>query len=345
MRGAMTPIFFPYTYMSSRTADLLGSLFKRVVMHLPRSSETPPETRRLAESGWLDARVPVKNGEEELAAGLQNYKVWADAHLGGRGADPALIRLHGERVPFFSDQRPTRIKADVMGRTTSDRPGETPGDEEAASLLKARMFLCMAQEFDAQKDEVNRRISSVEKMERDLMSGLKGDEEVLQMGGADGARGAAEDSDGRSTAERLPAWRRLMLRDASLDEPEPAAFFLTTSRDVFEEIVDAATGGETADSCDSLPVVEAEADETMDWMDRLDEHLNALVRDSWAAPAAGRIDVPDGERRSERTGERVSLRLFLIPDATPGEVFGPREKTNALSGAESRNILVGLVES
>ncbi len=339
----MTPIYFPYTYMSSRTADLLASLFKRVVMHLPCASDTPAETRSLADSGWLDVRIPVKNGEEELAAGLTNYKIWADAHLGGRGADPALIKLHGESLPFFDDQRPSRIKADVLGRTTSDQPGETPGDEEAASLLKARIFLCMAQEFDAQRDEVNRRISSVEKMERDLMSRLKGGEEVLKMGSVGGApNGAGSDGGptGERLAERLEAWGRLALMDPSLDEPEPAAFFLTTSREGFETTVEAATGREWGDPFDPLPELDAEADGELAWMDRLDAYLNALVRGVWTAPAAGRIEVPEGER----AGGRLSLSLVLIPDKTPGEVFGPGVKPDAPPGEESRHILVGLLE-
>ncbi len=173
------------------------------------------------------------------------------------------------------------------------------------------------------------------------MSRLKGDEEVLETGPAIGGPGAAGEPDGRAAGERLAAWGRLMLRDASLDEPEPAAFFLTTSREAFESAVETATGGELADPCAPLPDMEGEIDGTTDWRDRLDEHLNALVRGAWAAPAAGRIEAPDGERE----GGRLSLSLVLIPDKIPGEIFGPGEKPDAPSGEGARHILLGLVES
>ncbi|MCP4693959.1 MAG: hypothetical protein GY859_38345 [Desulfobacterales bacterium] len=335
----MTPIFFPYTYMPTGTAKMLGVLFKRVVLYLPGKAGTPEGVRRLVESGWLETRIPVETGEEELAGALKNYHAWADLHLGGRGVDPALIKLQGERVPFFDDQRPARIKEDILGRPSSDPAAEKAGEEEDASLLKARMLLCMAQEFDVQCDEVNQRISSVEKMERDLLTSLKGGEEIFKPGSAGRAAAATVDSAGRMTGERLAAWGRIILEDPLLDDAGPTPFFVTTSREAFETSVEAAAGVELAELGEPSPGWEGQED--------LEERLDVLVQGSEGTPVAGRIDVPAGEGADEP----LSLTLAFIPGKTPGEVFGPREKPDAGDSADGPRkkgpdrILLGLVTS
>ncbi|MFO7970217.1 MAG: hypothetical protein R6U40_00540, partial [Desulfobacterales bacterium] len=184
-------------------------------------------------------------------------------------------------------------------------------------------------------------LQAIEAMEHDFMKDLKGESQDLDEEAALEKRLEAHDPGYYMTKERVHAWTRIMQRDQ-----EGSGLYVTTSRSVFEFLIDSTPEAELVDVLDAIPVVDNEVEELETWRDELMKHLEMLTTVVWIAKTDPIITAPEIPG-CETT---VSLTLYIVPGKTPREFFagfvendsfGVKDKHN---GTKFKNTLLGLIQ-
>ncbi|MBU4289417.1 MAG: hypothetical protein KKI12_14750, partial [Proteobacteria bacterium] len=96
----MKPIYFPFTYISEPVLEALSAFFKQIVVYQPSSLNVPESMQKLADSGLLEIRIPVKGDENKIDNILKDYKSWANIH---QGSEMAFFKMNPDKIPFFDD--------------------------------------------------------------------------------------------------------------------------------------------------------------------------------------------------------------------------------------------------
>ena len=53
----MTPVYFPFTYVSKQVADALSACFDKTIVYQPSSQNIPESMKQLTDKGLLDIRI------------------------------------------------------------------------------------------------------------------------------------------------------------------------------------------------------------------------------------------------------------------------------------------------
>ncbi|MDM8549506.1 hypothetical protein QUF72_05485 [Desulfobacterales bacterium HSG2] len=322
----MKPIYFPFTYVSEPVAEALASCFRQTVIYQPSLRKLPEKMQKRVKNGLFDIRTPVRGDEEKLDAIIKDYRNWAEIH---QGSEKAFFKTQGNTIPFFDETSARQIVTDIRQQATGRQQAEP---ETPDPLLNARIFLCMAHEFDMQNRELEDDLASFDEMEQDLMKNLKGESEIRNL------KSEIRNSDDPGiymTAERINSWVHLMGHD-----PERSGMFVTSSRSVFEDLTDKAPTTEKIFHFDSIPICESGMDEKFGfWQDSLTERLQMLAESAWPVSAEEiSLKAPE-DNGCDRS---VSLTVCLVPE-TPDEFFNHYVEHERFQTGEYKNTLLGFV--
>jgi len=231
----MKIIYFPYTVIHTRKAEQLAALWGPVTLLQPSRDACLPETRALAEAGWIETLFPAGDHSPPLIDRLNAFEQWAARNT---GSDLAALMKQGAPVPFFSDQSLTRIVSEL--RSGGKTPGpEGPDKTSLRDILQDQLLLAMAQKFDRQQEELARDIETLARKERRMLALLKGEAEVDS--------GPLSPPWALSTVPRealldlrIKAWARVMRTLPEMEKGLPGTtaerLFLTDSHSVWTQI-------------------------------------------------------------------------------------------------------------
>ncbi len=323
----MIPTYFPMTFLPPPWIRKLAGCFEKTAVYQPSALHIPPSVQAGAEAGTLVVRMPVTGEADHLEAVLQGYRQWADIHA---GAEKAFLKAGGVDVPFYGEFSVHRIQTDLRKTLAGE-----PEDKGPDPTFSARVFLCMAQEFDRHDWEVESDLSSYQTMEKDLMYHLRGEEADEDFPGwvSGSSPRVLRDPGTRRTGDRLRAWARLVLAD-----PEPPAVWVTTSPAVVEEVRDRFPETAEAGRIESIPVPSREGAISSEFQNLLQSYLNGLLSTS------GDLDPPPVSKASSEE-ERVSLTVYragISPRRMLSRLIQPDGAAGDDSGREA--VLIGLVE-
>jgi len=330
----MKPIYFPSTVISKPVCQTLAACFRQTVVYRISSTKIPDEMQKLAKSGILDIRIPVEFDGDKLDAIVKQYRSWANLH---QGSEIAFLKSRMDKIPFFDENSTRQITADIK----SKEGRQNRSQEKPDPLLNAGLFLHLAQEYDMQNLTLSQDLQAVEAMEQDFMTDLKGENHALDEEIALEKTLEVHDPGHYMTKERIHAWTRIMQRDQ-----EGSGFFVTTSRSVFETLIDSAPEAELVGVLDAIPVVDNEVEELETWRDELMKHLEMLATVVWIAKTDPIITVPEIPG-CETT---VSLTLYIVPGKTPHEFFNHYVEHDVFNYKEKyqkvklKNTLLGLIQ-
>lgn len=285
-------------------------------------------------SGILDIRIPVKYDGDKLDAIVKQYRSWANLH---QGSEIAFLKSRTDKIPFFDENSTRQITADIKNKGGRQNRSQ----EKPDPLLNAGLFLHLAQEYDMQNLTLTEDLQSIEAMEQDFMKDLKGDNHALDEEIALEKTLEVHDPGHYMTKERVHAWTRIMQRDQ-----EGSGFFVTTSRSVFETLIDSAPEAELVGVLDAIPVVDNEVEVLETWRDELMKHLEMLATVVWIAKTDPIITAPEIPG-CETT---VSLTLYIVPGNTPHEFFNRYVEHDVFNYKEKyrkvklKNTLLGLIQ-
>ena len=236
----MLPIFFPYTTMPPAVCDLLYAGFGRCIVYQPSKAETPERMVRLAEHGLVELRFPFDENEEEFCALMKAYRGWAAQQGGKTGMGTAFLKSLGGELPFFDDTMASQIQSQIRARAYSRNVSAGVPEPMTSELLKDRIFLAIAQAYDEYTDSVSSDLKRVDILEKDLLQSLLGTVDTPDSINLENPGHGANIQKEYMAQERLEAWTRLMLSDPLQKGRRASGLFVTSSLNVFEQLLEAA---------------------------------------------------------------------------------------------------------
>ena len=329
----MKPIYFPFTYISEPVLEAISPFFRQVVVYQPSSLNIPESMQKLANSDLLEIRIPVKGDENKISNILKDYKTWANIHQGSGGM--AFFKTNPDMIPFFDDLSTSQIKADIKKKREKYQ-----AEEKQDSLLNARIFLHIAQEFDIQNWEIDKDLLLLEEKTLNLIDNLKGEDE-LSFKGNDIEKALKIDyQSDYMTLDRIIAWTHMLQYDQDV-----SGLFITHNRSAIEHLVEKTPEAKIVLSIDSIPLTDSRDEKKEKWQNSFMEQLELILENSLPVSEDIKIKSPF----DKNDGKKVSLTLYLIPGESPYKFFTRRawHKTRAKEinkESEFSNTLIGFVE-
>jgi len=324
----MTPILFPYTYVSQSLAADLNRWFDTVAVYQPAVELVPEDMRRWCENSGLRLRFPAQNQDSQLIRILEDFHRWSSLQKDRRGIGAAYRKALEGGPPFFESELPSHIRADIKRRIS----GSEIDDETGRDLFQARIFLAIAQELDRQADTLQSDLVRLADMERLLMESMHEPEEAaaaLSSGRTGKIAGRREERD-YMFEERLAAWSRLLRADAQLRDSEALAVFIAPGQTAVDAVRDAYPEALRASIATTPPAGGAERR-------ALQEQLAELCR------SRRTISPPPP---SETALEADAMVARVLPEVSPFTAFarlaGRPELESAAAGLfpSSRNTVI-----
>ena len=329
----MKPIYFPFTCIFDLSAETVSAIFGQTVVYRPSSKNLPEIMQKLAKREVIDIRIPIKKDEDKLDVILKEHKSWLNLHLGDKRGMTAFFKTHADKIPFFDDTITAQIRADIKKKTQQKQP-ETKFDP----FFNARIFLHIAQEFDAQNREINQKLFMVDKMQQNLIENIKGEIDGSHIENAENNLHESYDPGAYMTADRINAWALLMQHDQ-----QESGLFITSSSSVFDYLIDKASLAEIIVDFESIPLQKNSVGKTDKWRGNFMKQLEVIARNPWPV-STDKLVKPFFAKNSDI---KVSLTLAIIPGKTPHEFFAGCCGYNYSESKEKsqfQNTLLGLVE-
>lgn len=300
----MKPIFFPFTFISPLTFELLSAFFKQTVVYQISGRNVPDKMQKWYNNGALDIRIPVACDEKKLFQIVKDYRAWVTLH---QGSEITFLKTQTDKIPFFDETYASRIRSDIKALGRQDQSQTKPDD-----LFNTLLFLHAAQEFDLQSNAVNQDLLLFEETEQALITTLKDENEGPYTPIALSKKIAAEDPGHYMTAERIEAWVRLMQYDR-----QNSGVYITSSKSVLDYLVDKHPDLEKVTRIKAIPAPSKTLQKLDQWRDDLIQQFERIAKNAWPA-ATDEImsmpNIPEGDKT-------ISLTLYIMPDKPPLDFF------------------------
>jgi len=329
----MKPVYFPFTFISKPVCQTLAACFRQTAVYQISSTKVPDEMQKLAKSGILDIRIPMECDGEKLDEILKQYRSWANSH---QGSEIAFLKSIADEIPFFDETFARQITADIKSKGARQNRSQ-----KSDPLLNAALFLYLAQEYDMQNLTLNQDLLAIKAMEQNFMKNLKGENHALNEEIAPEKTLEAHDPGHYMTKERIQAWAALMQHDK-----QASGLFITSSRLMFEHLIDVTPEAEKVLSFDAVPVLDNRVEEIEKWQEELMKNLEMLTTIVWLAKTDSIINAPE----IPGCEIKASLTLYIVPGKTPHEFFNRYVEHDVFNYKEKyqrvklKNTLLGLIE-
>ncbi|RPH49137.1 MAG: hypothetical protein EHM85_14890 [Desulfobacteraceae bacterium] len=295
----MKPVYFPFTFINDSVARDLYAFFGQITVYQPGAHDIPENMQKLADEGVVELKVPVSGDEARIEALIKEYKEWGELH---QKSDTAFLKAIGERVPFFDETFSTQLASQIKKIRDDNYSKEKPD-----ILFNARLFLCLAQDYDLVQYGINRDLISVYEMEKKLLEGLTHEDEVFFSKKA-GTSLQSDDYGKYKIKERIEAWTYLMSNDMEIP-----GFFITDSRDAFDFVMEKAGDIKEVINLASVPV-SARTEIMNKWRNMFIGQVEGLLKDDGFTIDEKIYDLP--AVKEHEVG--ISLKLLRITDKSRG---------------------------
>jgi hypothetical protein len=328
--NTMKPIYFPFTYISDPVAEALAACFGQIVVYRPLNDKVPAEMQRWVDRGVLEVRVPVTENEKALTTAVKNYLNWANLHLQDAAGKPVDLKSRAGGLPFFNDSSSSKILADVKERIQG---GSSPKTSDPS--LTARIFLCLAQEFDRQNQEAALEIYRYHQKNAHLIRQLKMEDDPPAVELPQPPPDLLSDY---MVSGRVQAWTRIFRRD-----PDECGLFVTHSPAVMAHLLERSPTAARVMRSESIPLDIGKSAAGESWRENLAHNLIRWAQDEPAPAEAASKESVD----SPAAQAGISLDIYLVPHQVPAEFFArcadledPRQFVQA---GKFKNTLVALI--
>jgi hypothetical protein len=327
------PIYFPFTYVPQWVAQALTTAFKQFCVYQPSGKSLPSDMQTWVDEGTMHVCVPVTDEDKNFAEVLRAFQRFAHLHADGKNLKATAFWNRQDAVPFFNDSSPSQIIADLK----KDHSGDARMDESEA-LLRARVFLQFAHEYDRQHAELQQELDDTDRRSKDLLKDLSGHKDD-NFPSTRLTAGIKVDEPGEYMAkDRLQAWTRLFLQ-----KPADSGFLVTSSPALLNILRDDLPTAEKLFDAPSLPM-KVKTDDA--WRETLLDQIKSLIHTD--SPAAEHAHA--GGYCLEDDSACIRVTLYRIPGCTPAQLFNRLSETSDTAGIQAiqnydiKNTLIGLIE-
>ncbi|MDZ7832372.1 MAG: hypothetical protein U5L07_11530 [Desulfobacterales bacterium] len=284
----MKPVYFPFTCVSGELIARINQYVGPFIVYQPLSDQPPAPVAEAAREGRVEFRAPVTGDEAQILDAAQRSQHWGMAHQG---------HMEAFRVPaggdFYNETFAAEIRSEILGTKT---PQADP-----APMYTARLFLYLAQAFDMQQSTLHEELTASDRTRKQMFSDLKGDAETRLPASE---KHSPEDLGEYQTRNRITSWLRL-----AAVETGPVPALLTTSRAVFEHILEFVPNVQIAQTFDQGPPGEAFKQALPDYWRELAEGQSP---ESITPPAATGLTAEAAQ---------MQLTVAVLPASTPAELL------------------------
>jgi len=327
----MKPLFFPYTYVMEPTIDAFRCFFSGLTVLQSSVNHIPESMAQWVARDYLNVQMPDPDISRIFDKILAETENWARSHRGGAAA---FLKGYQDRVPFFESSSVSQITQDirVAGRPVS------PDTQQQEALVQARIFLQMAQDFDAHNQWLSHQLRQQEAMERSLYRDLRGDEGFPDRGATPAQAWESEDPFQYMILDRLKAWSRVMLSHGRVQGP-----LVTTAASVLTLIQEHVPDIEKLILVATIPAVQSDAAKAKDEPQDLMDYCKKLVH----MPVPLLSDSGLLNTYPTETTDTLSMKLYLLPDIAPQSLlarFVDGKPTGDRDAAVEVNTLIGCIE-
>ena len=330
------PIYFPFTYVPQWVAEIFAAGFQHFHVYQPSGKALPAEMQMWVEKKALDVCVPVPAEDKDFSEIVRAFQQFAQQHADVRGLKSSAFWNRQGAIPFFDDTSASQIIADL-------RKGREPdtGPAQPGALLRARVFLEFAQEFDRQNAELHQELDDTNLRSEALLKNLNGQGDIEPALTRLTAALKPDDPGDVMPQDRLLAWTRLFLK-----KPIDSGFLVTSSPTILNTLVEDLVPIDRLFELNGLPTL-ASNDETLTaWRKTVcDQIKNGIETEGSLAEdtLATRPLLP------ERAAQ-LKLTLYRLPGCSPTQLFerflkppdGNKNDFNLAS--DIKNTLIGLIE-
>jgi len=219
----ITPLLFPYTYISDTQREKILTTFDSLAMFGNRKGLEHSDPR-------IKTIVPVSGDENRLSSFLKEYSQYASNSM-DRVA--SYLKGHGG-TPMVEPDGVPAIRSEILKGIADGPYGDsgTPANP-MEHLFRARVLLEIAHDYDEKLHEIDQEMESIalrEKMLLEQLQGGDGSDHLFDIN----LSSAPDHSSDMSIEHRLSAWADLFIHvwpDSSLVGD---GIFLTTSQRVMD---------------------------------------------------------------------------------------------------------------
>ena len=331
----MKPLYFPYTFVTRKTAQEISAFFKDFALYQPNSDAIPGEMLPLADSGLLEVRIPDDSETSRFKRVVKEFQHWGHQQRTGEEIQAAVLRSSKDPVPFFDESSLTQIVAGIRQQMTPSHKSDAMD-----STFEARLFLAFAQEYDRQYQEINEELGVYKDKVKDLVDGIDAEGNNPIKAPLSGLEVQRSDPAEFMVLRRLEAWAILYHKDTA--DPQ---VLLTTHPRVLDHIKELFPYIERIHEfpCASADPATVETREA--WQQGLLKHLSQLAQAEW--PAA--LDRAPQAVEADKNEDNLSLTVYIIPDVMPRDCMARcLPPSHIPSGGQvptsrMRNTIIGLI--
>ena len=331
------PIYFPFTYVPQWVAEAFAASFKQFWVYQPSAKDLPAEMQTWVGKNAMNVCVPVTAEDKNFAEVLRAFNRFAHLHTDGKNLRTVAFWNRDGAIPFYDENSTSHIAADLK-----KDPTNKTGPADSDLLLRARVFLEFAQEFDRQNAEIQQELSMADRHSKDLLKSLGGPTENASPVTRLTAEIKVDDPGEYMTQDRLQAWIRLFM-----EKPIDSGFLVTSSPAIFNDLLDTLTTAEKLLESETLPANAASDEATI----ARRETFLAQIRNLIESEVAADEDAFACEPRPENHAPQCLLTLYRLPGCNPAQLLAPflkgpnRVENNSRQMPEIKSTLLGLVVS
>ena len=347
----LSPVYFPFTFISPSLVEAMSLCFRRVVVYRPAYSKPQEAIRPWIDREFLDVRSPFEGvvDKKTLVAALQDFKNWRNLH---QHMDMAYLKMVGTKIAPVDPETP-RIVSDIKAIS------EVSSEESEESELSVQLFTHLAQEFDQHswelRQEMNRFNDQYVALQRAFREDQPGQGDELTS--REQFRVMAEDPGSFMIEKRMAAWNHLYQKD-----PAESPLFFTDSPLALAHILDAVQEKAevlklnlTYTRGESVPIPKDHPSRA----DHLYKVFNTVLTEPWGRTLekkvvkAGREIQARMDYLRESTAKphdsSASFHWYVLPHQIAGTLLnrcsGVGSSHEEKETGKPRNTLVGLIQA
>ncbi len=321
----MKPLFFPFTYLRKKDAEILSACFNGFsFLSTSSGKEFKTETPELYNDTCIEP-VFMEEGElKPVLETLKEYKQWAQLNRGNIDSLKTLFR----KTPYFtSDTGVANIRSEIGKRSKELSVPKNKADyDKDQNFLNALLFLRLAHENDAEKDLIDLKFQSVTEEERRVFLNVRGE---LKENFADKALINQNYDPGiLMTDKRLCAWANVLVEKIKyLNFKEPLVL-VTTSRGVAEYFDAAMEDSENTGGIEKLLLIEnyKVSIGNCDLETVCQDRLTAILNNAMSGDKSGQKNINFAEE--EDSSSVVDVSLYRFSGAGIKKLFCPKDTQN-----------------
>lgn len=211
------PFYFPNIYIAKDVTDVLKCYFEQISVYGVSAPNITNHTLK-NDMVFFDIVIPDFNDEDQFNEFL-------------------LTGFNSK--PLYDPNRAFELTSELQRRAEGSSTEDDSSLSEHYRVMRARVFLQMAYEYDVQSNLIQQDLQECKKREQELIKELQGFEEThLQLSGGDIDEKVQGYSSDYQIEKRFESWIAIFNKSLEEDDKSGHGFYITDSNSLIDTIIE-----------------------------------------------------------------------------------------------------------